>query len=136
MAGAIAAAAGYGVDSIRVRLDSATYSDSIFGGTATALFTLGSGGLVTGTGSSYTWLLVGSAADYEVFASISSGSLTSGTTGSWLPLSTSREWSVQRSSVGTKACTLQVQIREAAAPNAVLATATVLLSATREASEP
>ena len=41
-----------------------------------------------------TWLATGSAASYEARATVNTGSLTSGTTGSWLALSSSREWYV------------------------------------------
>lgn len=39
-----------------------------------------------------TWLLIGASSAYECRATLNSGTLSSGTTGSWLALSSSREW--------------------------------------------
>ena len=41
-----------------------------------------------------TWLLSGAASDYEVRVTLSSGTLSSGTTGTWQSLGTSRSWTV------------------------------------------
>ena len=41
-----------------------------------------------------TWLLSGAASDYEVRVTLSSGTLSSGTTGTWQNLGTSRSWTV------------------------------------------
>lgn len=129
MAGAIAAAAGYGADAVRVRLDSGSYTTTDnSGGPATCLLTVAATGGVTVAASSYTWKLLGNAADYDIHATVTGGTLTSGTTGSWLNLATSRQWSVTRNSIGSKTCTLQLQIRDAVTL-AVLATATVTLTA-------
>lgn len=51
--------------------------------------------------------------DYEARATITSGTLTSGTAGSWLNLGTTRSWNVQQSGVGEKACTFTLEIRRA-----------------------
>lgn len=65
---------------------------------------------------------------YEVFATLTSGTLSTGTTGSWLSLGTNRTWS--RASTGSlQSATLTIQIRDVATQT-VQATATVTLSAT------
>ena len=59
----------------------------------TATYSLTSAGLETATGlSDNTWLLSGAASDYECRATVNSGTLTSGTTGTWLNLGTTRTW--------------------------------------------
>lgn len=99
-------------------------------GTATATYSLTSAGLETATGSSNnTWLLAGSAADYDVRLTINSGTLTSGTSGSWLNLGTTRTWTLQRSgAIGISTTNTTVEIRSASTLT-VLATATVIFTA-------
>lgn len=80
-----------------------------------------------------TWLLSGAAADYEVMVTRTGGSGTlTGTTGSWLALSTTRTWSVNRpvSSVGIDNATLSVSIRQVST-GTVLDTATIYLESER-----
>jgi len=99
---------------------------SVYGGvlgppsaTATAGYQVESGGSVTeiinGAPASYveTWLLDGVNSAYEIRATYVSGTVTSGTVGSWLVLSTSRAWTVQRTSAaaGVKACTMTMECR-------------------------
>ena len=64
---------------------------------------------------------------YEVRVDLGpgSGSLTSGTVGSWLALTTSREWRLDRSTPGQSLTTLLVQIRLS---STVLTSATVTLA--------
>lgn len=99
-------------------------------GPASATYSLTNAGLETATGvSSNTWLLAGSAADYDVFATLNSGALTSGTTGSWLNLGTTRSWNVTRSGVvGISTANLTIQVRSATSL-VVLATVTVDITA-------
>ena len=79
--------------------------------------------------NAYTWLTgTGANSDYEALWTSTDGAPDSGTVGSWLVLSTSREWI--KSGNGT--CTGTVKIRMAAVPNTVLATATVTLFAETE----
>lgn len=55
-------------------------------------------------------------ANYEVFASVTSGTLTGGTTGAWQSLGTTRTWNVTRPAVsgfGTSSATIALQIRRA-----------------------
>lgn len=78
-----------------------------------------------------TWLLAGSVGDYEVRATLNSGSLASGTTGSWLSCSTTREWAVTVTSDlgGTQAANLTIEIRDTAT-STVRASCTVSITAT------
>lgn len=78
------------------------------------------------------WVVPKSAAGaaYEVRATIVSGTVDSGSsaTGSWLALSTTRSWNVQRATTGTKAVSLTIEIR-LTATGVVLDSAAVLLTA-------
>lgn len=67
-----------------------------------------SGGGPTGDWISPTSLASGS---YEIRATATSGTVSTGTVGSWLALSSTRTWTVSRGSVGSKACTLTIEIR-------------------------
>ena len=77
-----------------------TVSDYIDVGTAVAGLQLTNAGATNGIvgigGYSMTpWLVPGTAAsDYEVLATLTGGTPTSGTTGSWLSLGTTRAWEV------------------------------------------
>lgn len=83
-----------------------------------------------GAANQYTWLTgSGVNSDYEARWTTTSGTLTSGTTGTWLGLGTLREWYVTRSSGGTSTVVGTLEIR-AASSLAVLATATITLNAT------
>lgn len=68
--------------------------------------------------------------DYEVQATLNSGTLTSGTTGSWLALSSNRSWTLTRAVVGAATqVDLTIEIRRGS--GAVLASANVTLDAER-----
>lgn len=84
----------------------------------------------SGTATLGNWVTPTSAAgaNYECQATITSGTLSSGTSGSWLVLSSTRTWTVTRSTVGSKACTFTIDIRNASTL-AVVATASVTISA-------
>lgn len=79
-----------------------------------------------------TWLVMGSSASYEARATLNSGSLASGTTGTWLALSSSREWKVTDSvfDLNPVEAEILVEIRNATTL-AVIDSATVALSAER-----
>lgn len=78
-------------------IDRSAFTSALSPANATATWSAESTGNDTGSGlSSRVWLLSGAAADYELFASVTSGALTSGTTGSWLSLGTTRSYSVTR----------------------------------------
>lgn len=66
---------------------------------------------------------------YECFANLDSGSVSTGTTGSWLALSSNQDWTRVRSSNGTSAAQLTISIRLVGTANA-LASAIITLTAT------
>ena len=69
--------------------------------------------------------------NYEVFATVTSGTLTTGTTGSWLATSTNPTWTRTNGAVGTIVfTTLSMQVR-AVGSGTVLDTWTVTLEAER-----
>lgn len=101
---------------------------------ASVTYRLGSDGDVyesntLGTVSLETWLDGGSSSDFEVRATLNSGTLSSGATGSWLSLSSDREWSVTRTTLGSASAELLIEIRNATT-QAVLTSATITLTAT------
>lgn len=84
----------------RIVLSSQSISQSTGVGTAVAGYRLNTSGIAEKlVGASYstleTWLSAGASSAYECRATVTIGTLTSGTTGSWLTLSSSREWSVE-----------------------------------------
>lgn len=129
----IAAVAG-AVGGPRVALSNASTTDT----TATpfnpnAFYTLDNVGNVSNSaGPLGLWVTPASAAgsNYEARVTVTAGSLTSGTVGSWVSLGTSRAWGLSTVSVGTVTATATVEIRSAASLN-VLASATVSFSATK-----
>lgn len=76
------------------------------------------------------WLLSGTAGQFEVFATVLSGTLDFGTAGSWLNLGTTRDWGVTWAAVGSKTATVQLQIRRVS-DAVVQATATQTLTVSR-----
>jgi hypothetical protein len=106
-------------------------------GTAVSTYTLSSTGDINQTKNTTTtdigdWITPKSAAsNYECFATLSSGSLSSGTTGSWLALTSSRSWTRNQSTNGTSTAVIVVQIRKIGTTT-VLDSATITLEATRE----
>lgn len=98
---------------------------------ATATFTLNSNGSRNG-GSGSTWVTpTGStiiSGLFEAFVTVTSGSLTSGTSGSWINLGTTRNWTRQQAGVGSSTCIFTLQIRRASS-GVVLGTSTVTLQA-------
>jgi hypothetical protein len=86
---------------------------------ASLSYALNSDGSSNEGGTAGTWLIGSTSGSlYEARATVSSGSLSSGTTGSWLALSSNRAWRVTRSSLGTSTCTFLVEIRDAATQTA------------------
>lgn len=80
---------------------------------ANAPISLASSGGWTTNGSSGTWLIRGTGADFEVRASGRTGSLPSGTFDTWLPLSSTRTWTLTSSSGVDKTCSFTLEIRRA-----------------------
>lgn len=94
-------------------------------------FTYANSGAVTGVGGpSDTWKLTAApASDYELRVSVTSGASPSGTLSTWLNLSTSRAFTMARSTIGENIGTLWVEIRRVS-DGAVLSSGEVLMSAT------
>ena len=119
----------------RINIANADVLDSAGVGTAVAGYRLNTSGIaeklvrVTYT-TLETWLSFGTASNYECRATVTAGAITSGTTGSWLALSSSREWKVEQGSVGTGTATLTIEIRNASTL-VVLDSATITLEAER-----
>ena len=97
---------------------------------ATASYALNSNGQVVYSGRLGTeyWIVPQSGmSGYEAKASLVSGLLTSGTTGSWLPLSTTRTWTL-RSDGDIEQAVFDVEIRKIGT-STVLATARITMEA-------
>lgn len=62
----------------------------------------------------YAWKITGSVGDYEAYCTVNAGSV-SGTTGAWLALNSTRDWSVIDSSDDgeDQAAAITIQIRDA-----------------------
>lgn len=73
----------------------------------------------------------GDASNYECFATLDSGSLQTGTTGTWLALTSDRMWGVAVTGLGTQSATLTIAIREVGT-GTNLTSATISLEATVE----
>lgn len=105
------------------------------GSAANAEYRLGSDGVAytrTGTGS-YTsvgnWCTPTSlAGDFEVLATPTTGTPSSGTTGSWLALSSTQTWAVSASIGANKFCIMTVEVRRVGTTT-TLDTATITLEA-------
>lgn len=122
----------------RILLSNATPLSSVIDPTdATAQYELTNGGDIRLTVSNNTvsdtgdWMspkVAALATNYEVFATLNSGTLTAGTTGSWLGLETTRTWTRNRTSVGSNTAELALEIRRKGTTT-VLASCTVTLTA-------
>jgi len=115
-----------------VALSSLTASAEAFDpSTATASYSLTSAGVRTASGlSNANWINPAMGmGDFEVLATVQSGTLSSGPTGSYLPLSTTRTWTRQRSGVGRSACIIRIQVRRIS-DAAQVADVTITLQAT------
>ncbi len=81
-----------------------------------------------GYSSIATWLLDGSAGDYDCKLTVNSGtSPTGASVGSWLDCGTTRTWTLTQSSVGTSSNNCTIEIRDGTTLE-VLASATVTMS--------
>ena len=107
-------------------------------GSQTATYTLESDGDVMSDSSIFgpvdegDWITpkANAPSDYEVQATLNSGTLTSGTTGSWLALTSNRSWTLTQATVGA-ADTVDLTIEIRKGSGATLASATVTLDAER-----
>ncbi len=97
--------------------------DPLNAATSITLSNAGTFTAVGDDGETYPWLTGGSPSAYEVLVTTLSGTVSTGTVGSWLPLSSNQTWAVLRTTVGAKATTVLVEI-------GLLGTSTGLASAT------
>lgn len=115
----------------------------LFPGTATATIRFVSNGTiqVSEDGGAYTtvanWYLptttnIGSSPGYWLYATVVSGSLTSGTTGSWIKLDTNRDYTRNRTTIGTSSVSLSFQISSASGGTPVVGYGTADIVSTVE----
>lgn len=102
---------------------------------ASATYTIANTGVESQTTSSSglftlgNWVTpTGNAANYECRLTVSSGTFTGSSTGSWLACSSSRSWTVSQTSIGTNSADGTIEIRRAS-DLVVVATASVVLTA-------
>jgi hypothetical protein len=121
----------------RVLINDTSITDIRSGVSATATYTLTNTGLVQtftsgfGTATFQNWINPTGAAGaaYEAYVTNSGDALTSGTEATWLPLNTTRAWSVTKSGpTGAVFPVLFVQIRRAS-DLVVLSTANISMAA-------
>jgi hypothetical protein len=75
------------------------------------------------TYASGTWLVAGTASDYEIRLTTQSGTLSTGTADTWLSLGSQQSWSTYRDTVGLNLYEGdKLEIRMAASPFTVMAT--------------
>ena len=76
-----------------------------------------------------TWLLSGAASDYDVRATEVTGTVTSGTIGTWENLGTQRTWTLEDATQDFEGvlCSLLLEIRQAVTPFTVLDSGTIEL---------
>ena len=116
-------------DKLQLSNQNLSYSDF---GPGFVSYYLDSTGSVTTTpsGSNPNWVIPGTSAyKYQVLATLLSGTLTSGTTGTWLPLTSGRQWLVSQNSIGAKSASIRVDIALVGTTTPILATATITLYA-------
>ena len=89
------------------------------------------GGAVQSDSANYNWLISGNAADFDIKATITAGSFSTGTSGSWLNLASNRGWTVSRTTIGSKTCTATFEISRTGQATAI-DSATITLTATVE----
>lgn len=86
---------------------------------ASASFQLQSDGdIISGVSDAGDWLVPKSAApsDYEAKITMTSGTLSSGTTGSWVALSSTRTWTLNRTTPGLSTAIGTLEIRKGSGP--------------------
>ena len=66
---------------------------------------------------------------YEALATVTAGTLTTGTSGSWIALTSDRDWTKTQTSVGTSTVTFTLDIRQAPG-GPTLASASITLTPT------
>lgn len=125
------------VSSATITISDVTVSASNGGAGANASYELQTDGdisqSINGSASNIgEWVVPRSAAggNFEVFATLNSGTLSTGTTGSWLDLGSDRSWGVSQAIVGTKTAVIGLEIRRVGTTT-VLDSCTVTLEAER-----
>jgi hypothetical protein len=121
--------AGGGASAVTINLSPQFFYAINFGAPASAAYQLNSSGNAeySENGGAYglleAWCIpAAQAVNYECYATLVSGSLTSGTLDTWLALSSSRSWSVAQNSPGVSRAVINVGIRR-------VSTTTILASA-------
>lgn len=93
-------------------IDFPDFQSETISSSSPASYTMKSNGSIT-TSNDLTgtlrWVVNTAPTNYEVYATVLSGALSSGSTGSWLNFSTDRSWT--RNAPGT--CTIELQLRDA-----------------------
>jgi hypothetical protein len=112
-----------------------TVFTSVAGTTATAKYTIDSGGDITGTQGTNSEADIGDwisprvgMALCAVRATLFSGTLPSGTLGSFLALTSPRQWVLSMASVGGASCILTIEIKDSVG---LIKTAQITMNATR-----
>lgn len=120
-----------------ISVSNTSVTSTVIGSTATAGYELTSGGDIRGTTADNTMSDIGdwiapktNMADYEVVATLLSGSLT-GTFGTPLSLGTTRIWQLAQASAGTSTGSMLIEIRRIS-DSVVMDSATISFDATRE----
>jgi hypothetical protein len=121
-----------------VKISNATISSVNSGGNASAAYRISSTGSIDsvrspeGTTSLGSWVVpTTSASKYEAMATVTSGSLSLGTTGSFINCSASPMWTRNATVVGTFTAVITVDIR-LIGTTTVLTTASITLTAERQ----
>lgn len=121
--------AGGGASAVTINLSPQLFFAINFGAPASAAYQLNSNGNAeySENGGAYglleAWCIpAAQAVNYECYATLVSGSLTSGTLDTWLALSSSRSWSLAQNSPGVSRAVINVGIRR-------VSTTTILASA-------
>jgi hypothetical protein len=125
------AAAFFPTNSVTVQLSDQAIYDSTTG-SSEADYIIGSNGTVRDqTGAILeAWLSLGASSSYQARATQVSGLTVTGTLGTWLSCSTNLQWGILNTRAdSTKSAVLTVEIRDAALPNTVRASATITLTA-------
>jgi hypothetical protein len=126
-----------GASSVNITIVNVTHTNTRVGTAATAFYRLESDGDVVrsqlgaaGDSDIGDWIEPRSAAGgtYETKVTVNTGSLDAGTSGSWLALSSSREWSITQGSLGSKNVNFTVEIRQVGS-STTLKSATIDLTA-------
>lgn len=115
------------------RLDPDTYVDNALSpNDASVTYTINSNGTVTTNLGSYNWITpTTGSTTYYVRATLTSGTFTTGTTGTWLALSSNRSWNTSYTSntPGSKVTTATFEIATDSGGTNVVVSASVTLEA-------